>query len=146
MWCNSTVLFIIWRSVTHAYDISIICQYLANNIQLIEAELRIYASLNWIIIGSDNGVSPVRRLTIIWTNSGILLIGPLATKIQWNVYRNSNIFIQEIVYFVSDSMNQYYSTIHKVVRYIWPVITVLTSAPIETDIKHHIYAMCLISW
>ena len=30
-----------------------------------------------IFIGSDNGLSPGRRRTIIWTNFGILLIGPL---------------------------------------------------------------------
>ena len=29
------------------------------------------------IIGSDNGLSPGRRQAIIWTNDGILLIGPL---------------------------------------------------------------------
>ena len=29
------------------------------------------------IIGSDNGFSPGRRQAIIWTNAGILLIGPL---------------------------------------------------------------------
>ena len=28
-------------------------------------------------IGSDNGLSPDRRQAIIWTNAGILLIGPL---------------------------------------------------------------------
>ena len=28
------------------------------------------------IIGSDNGLSPERRQAIIWTNAGILLIGP----------------------------------------------------------------------
>ena len=32
------------------------------------------------IIGSDNGLSPGRRQTIIWTNAGILLIGPLGTN------------------------------------------------------------------
>ena len=32
------------------------------------------------IIGSDNGLSPGRRQAIIWTNAGILLIGPLATN------------------------------------------------------------------
>ena len=32
------------------------------------------------IIGSDNGLSPGRRQAIIWTNAGILLIGPLGTK------------------------------------------------------------------
>ena len=33
-----------------------------------------------IIIGSDNGLSPGRRQAIIWTNAGILLIGPLAAN------------------------------------------------------------------
>ena len=32
-----------------------------------------------ISIGSDNGLSPVRRQAIIWTNAGILLIWPLGT-------------------------------------------------------------------
>ena len=43
------------------------------------------------IIGSDNDLSPGRRQAIVWTNAGILLIGPF----QWNFNRNSNIFIQE---------------------------------------------------
>ena len=33
-----------------------------------------------IILGSDNGLSPGRRQAIIWTNAGILLIGPLGTN------------------------------------------------------------------
>ena len=32
---------------------------------------------NLTIIGSDNGLSPDRRQTIIWTNAGILSIGAL---------------------------------------------------------------------
>ena len=32
------------------------------------------------IIGSDNGLSPDRRQAIIWTNTGLLLIGPLGTN------------------------------------------------------------------
>ena len=32
------------------------------------------------IIGSDNGLSPDRRQVIIWTNAGILLIGPSGTN------------------------------------------------------------------
>ena len=35
---------------------------------------------NLTIIGSDNGLSPVRRQAIIWTNAEILLIGPLKTN------------------------------------------------------------------
>ena len=32
------------------------------------------------ILGFDNGLSPGRRQAIIWTNAGILLIGPLRTN------------------------------------------------------------------
>ena len=32
------------------------------------------------IIGSDNGLSPGRRQAFIWTNAGIMLIGPLGTN------------------------------------------------------------------
>ena len=35
---------------------------------------------NLTIIGSDNGLSPDRRQAIIWTNAGLLLIGPLGTN------------------------------------------------------------------
>ena len=35
---------------------------------------------NITLIGSDNGLSPGRRQVIIWTNAGILLIGPLGTN------------------------------------------------------------------
>ena len=34
------------------------------------------------IIGSDNGLSPGRRQPIIWTNDGIILIGPSGTKFR----------------------------------------------------------------
>ena len=34
------------------------------------------------IIGLDNGLSPGRRQAIIWTNAGILLIGPLGTNVS----------------------------------------------------------------
>ena len=46
---------------------------------LIEAEWRICVS-ELFIIGSDNGLSPGRRQAIIWTNAGILSIGPLGTN------------------------------------------------------------------
>ena len=35
---------------------------------------------NLTIIGPDNGLSPFWRQAIIWTNAGILLIGPLGTN------------------------------------------------------------------
>ena len=43
------------------------------------------------IISSDNDLSPIRCQAITWINAGILLIGPLGRKFNWN----SNIFIQK---------------------------------------------------
>ena len=43
------------------------------------------------IIGSDNGLSPDRRQAIIWTNAGLLLIGPLGTNF-------SEIFIEILTF------------------------------------------------
>ena len=43
------------------------------------------------IIGSDNGLSPGRRQAIIWTNTGILLIGPLETNFS-NILIEIHIF------------------------------------------------------
>ena len=40
---------------------------------------------NQTIIGSDNGLSPGRRQTIIWTNAGILLIRTLGTHFNENL-------------------------------------------------------------
>ena len=53
---------------------------------------------NLTIIGSDNGLSPGRCQAIIWTNAGILLIGPLGTHLSEILIGNSYIFIQENVF------------------------------------------------
>ena len=49
------------------------------------------------VIGSDNGLSPGRRQAIIWTNDGILFFSyfEIPNKFQWNLKRNSSIFIHE---------------------------------------------------
>ena len=44
-------------------------------------------------IASDNVLSPGRRQAIIWTNAGMLLIGPLGTNFS-EIYRNAYIFVQ----------------------------------------------------
>ena len=50
------------------------------------------------IIGLENGLSPRRHQAIIWTNAGVLIIGPFGTKFQWNIYRNVYIFWQYDVF------------------------------------------------
>ena len=44
------------------------------------------------IIGSDNGLSPDRRQAIIWTNDGILLIGPLETHFNEILIEIHNVY------------------------------------------------------
>ena len=61
------------------------------------------------IIGSDNGLSPVRRQAIIWTNAGLLLIGTLRTKVLWNLNKYCciwNCCLQNGGHFVSASTCQ----------------------------------------
>ena len=48
---------------------------------------------NLTIIGPDNGLSPGQRQAIIWTNAGILLIGPWGTNFSEILI---GIFIQEM--------------------------------------------------
>ena len=47
----------------------------------------ILASVSQASIGSDNGLSPVRRQAIIWTKAGILSIGPLGKSFSELVIR-----------------------------------------------------------
>ena len=42
--------------------------------------LCIYASVNRVRIGWDNGLSPIWRQAIVWTNAGLLSIWPLGTN------------------------------------------------------------------
>ena len=41
-----------------------------------------YASVNRVSIGPDNGLAPIRRHAIIWTNAGLLLIRTLGTNVS----------------------------------------------------------------
>ena len=62
------------------------------------AEWRIYEYVNWVNIGSDNGMSPGRRHAIIRTDSGILWIGPLGTNLSEMLIEKSYILIHETAF------------------------------------------------
>ena len=47
------------------------------------------------IINSDNGLSPQRRQAIIWTNAGILLIGPLGTNFNEILIENQTFSLKK---------------------------------------------------
>ena len=58
----------------------------------LETEWRKYTSVNYTTICSSNVLSPGRCKAIIWTNAGILLIGPFETnfsEISIEIYRFS---------------------------------------------------------
>ena len=76
--------------------------------------------MNWVITGPGNGLSPVRRQAITWTNAGLCVNWTLGNISQWNIIRISIIFIQENaienvvcqngVHFVQWRMGSYDST------------------------------------
>ena len=63
------VLWVTWIFITNDQDRE----------KPIYPQCRIYASMNCVSIGPDNGLSPVRRQAIIWTFAGLLTIGLLGT-------------------------------------------------------------------
>ena len=65
------------------YDITKIIMHVARDALLTHWGRVAHICVNKVaIIGSDNGLSPGRRQAIIWTNDGILLIGPLGTNVS----------------------------------------------------------------
>ena len=46
----------------------------------IDTQWCIYTSVKQAVIVSDNGLLPVRRQAMIWTNADLLPIGPWATN------------------------------------------------------------------
>ena len=46
--------------------------------------------MNRVGIGSDNGLSPIRRQSISWTNAGLFSIGPLWTNLNENLFKIQN--------------------------------------------------------
>ena len=54
-------------------------------------------------IGSDNGLLPERRQAIIWTNAGILLIGPLGTNFSENLLEIMTFSLKKICFKMSSA-------------------------------------------
>ena len=56
--------------------------------------LRSDDTFNWVVIGSDNNLSPVRCKAIIRTNAALSSIWPLV-KYQWNFNKNTNVLLNK---------------------------------------------------
>ena len=63
-----------------------VCQKNYVHYYLVEAGWCIYTTVILVIIGSDNGLSPIRRQAIICSNAGLLSIRP------WGTYSNEILF------------------------------------------------------
>ena len=59
-------------------------------------QCRIYVSVNWVSIVSDNGLSPIRHQAITLTNDGLLLIKPLGTNFNEILSKIQNLSYKEI--------------------------------------------------
>ena len=81
-----------WPLVHVIEDYLIIHILLTRADLIIEAELRIYASTNYAIIGSDNGLSPVRRKPIIRNNAGLLSIKTQETNFNEILFKIQKLF------------------------------------------------------
>ena len=55
-----------------------------------------YSSVNWDIIGSDNGLSPDRHQAIILTNADIMSIAPLETYLNEILFEIQKFSFQEM--------------------------------------------------
>ena len=84
------VCFIINYFIHHFHDwLSVLIQ--VTNHQQADSQLTHWGRVTYIcvskltIIGSDNGLLPDRRQAIIWTNAGLLIIGPLGTNFSENL-------------------------------------------------------------
>ena len=76
---------------------------------------------NLTIIGSNNGLSPGRRQAIIWTNGGILLIGPLGTYFSEILIRIQTFSFKKMYFEIlsAKSSNKSGDWNHKDEHFLW---------------------------
>ena len=82
------------------------------------------ASVNWVSIGSDNGLSPVWLQAITWTNNGLLSIGNLGTNFSeiWIKIHNFSFMKNAFEYVVCEmvailSRGRWINTLRLVMHY-----------------------------
>ena len=94
------------------------------------------------IIGLDNGLSPGRRQAIIWTDSGIVLIGPLRNKLQWNFIRHSYSFIKEnalknVVFEMASILSRPQCVNDYFCWFVWPISFRVTWQALPLQWRHN---------
>ena len=80
--------------------------------------INIYMSVNWIIIGSGNGLVTVGYKAITSTNDDWMLIKPKGTNsLQWNLYQITKVSFPEIT---AENISYFiYITLYLITNIIW---------------------------
>ena len=91
--------------------------------------------LHVFIIGSDNGLSPDRRQAIIWTNVGLLSIGPLRTYFSENLIKMQQFSLKKMHVKMSSAKWRLSCRSHNVTSVISPNVITLFSA---TNISNNV--------
>ena len=83
---NDELAYRVWYTTASSSEVkSELLSYGRDSTHPGEAERYIYASMNWVIFGSDNGLSPVRRQVTIFVNV------PMGTKFS-EIRVKNNVF------------------------------------------------------
>ena len=94
------------------------------------------------IIGSDNGSSPSRRQAIIWTNVGMLLIGPLGTNFSEILIEIYIISSKKMHLKLSSAKRWPFCLGHNVLRH-WKWVNSFSSSHFKpTPFNHYWYFCC----
>ena len=81
-WISNYMHYKVWAEITH----------------LLPTFNGAKVSVNYAIIGSDDGNMSVRCEAIIWTSNGLLPAAPPENRFHWNYNKNTAIFTQENVF------------------------------------------------
>ena len=93
---------------------------------LFETEWRIYVSVNFVIIGSDNGLLLDRHQVIIQTIAGILLIGPLVTNHDEIIIKIQQMFFKKMHLKISSAkFRHFFSRLQCVKNAMFQMISIL---------------------
>ena len=93
------------------------------------------------MIGSDNGMTPGRRQAIIWTNTGILLIGPLGTNVSEILIEIQTFSLKKIRLIVSSATGRLFSLGLNELN-IWSFPVLMVSKWFVSDLKIMLHLSC----
>ena len=80
--CVDLIWLLIYKAAHKTVLMDSCCLHVLACMSYIQAWWCIYAGVNWVSIGSDNGLVPNRHQAIIWINVDLLSFIPVRTKLH----------------------------------------------------------------